>query len=318
MEDISRELEEEIARSKPSEYKRKKSQQILVVDDLGQMRCASYLLVLIKTLWVLVIVLGLVAGGLFFLYFNSAREKNSLQTRVKQLEARAGQLKTEKEMLMAKLVIAGKAALITDMGKAGTPDRSGSQIEETEKTEIDPEPGPSVDGSEESEAGNETIADDSGQDRKTAEPLPAPAPETTVQNGEDNMPAGQSANQVAVEKFTLSQSEDKETLLVRFDIKNISGKKNEGISGRIFTLLKPEGALDEDWLVLPGVVSGMPVEQQYKRGQYFSITHYKPVRFKIRDSRAPKAFTSALVLVFDEEGRPLSRVPVTLTGNEDN
>jgi hypothetical protein len=43
MEDISRELEKEIARSKPKPYKQDRKTRLLIIDDFGQVKSREYL-----------------------------------------------------------------------------------------------------------------------------------------------------------------------------------------------------------------------------------------------------------------------------------
>ncbi|MBP9597918.1 MAG: hypothetical protein KBE30_02105 [Desulfobacter sp.] len=65
MEDISRELEREIARIKPRPHKTRKENNILIINDFGEIRSGAFLKVLVYFLGVISL-----AGG--YCYFLSA------------------------------------------------------------------------------------------------------------------------------------------------------------------------------------------------------------------------------------------------------
>ncbi len=68
MEDISRELEREIAQIKPAPYKMRKEDSILIVNDFGEIRSGSFFKVLIYVLLVISLVGVLGTGGVYLLY----------------------------------------------------------------------------------------------------------------------------------------------------------------------------------------------------------------------------------------------------------
>ena len=45
--------------------------------------------------------------------------------------------------------------------------------------------------------------------------------------------------------------------------------------------------------------NGIPFE--YKKGQYFSITHFKPVKFRIKNQANPDFFKKASIFIFNEQ-----------------
>ena len=108
MEDISRDLEREIARSKPKPYKKDRKTRILIVDDFGEMKSGEYLKTFIMILSI-INVLCFAAAVLFYsLYTDLSRDANPVKNRLVLAEKKVNDLTREKEILMARLVISGK------------------------------------------------------------------------------------------------------------------------------------------------------------------------------------------------------------------
>ena len=53
MEDISRELEREIAKAKPAPYKARREKKILIIDDFGETRPGGYLKTLARVFFMI-------------------------------------------------------------------------------------------------------------------------------------------------------------------------------------------------------------------------------------------------------------------------
>jgi len=106
---------------------------------------------------------------------------------------------------------------------------------------------------------------------------------------------------VLIEKFAVIRNRAGKDLLVRFDIRNIS-KSQGDVSGRIFTILRPDNDIEDQWLVVPATAlkSGFPSE--YQKGQYFSIAHFKPVKFRIKSEVDPDFYKKASIFIFNGEG----------------
>ncbi len=304
MEDISRELEREIARAKPSPYKTSRKKRILVVDDFGEFKSGGYLKVLVY-LFLIISVIGISGAlGFYFLFTNTSRENLLLKEEVAGLETKAGRLTKDKEILMARLVMAGKKPEL-EIGKATSdkitlaqakekkpgvmpkPDfKNGTQKKVDEKKAVVPEqPVPSV---------PETKKEES------VSILVKPAVVSPSAKNPEVKPALEPF--VAVEKFSVLQGSTSLELIVRFDIRNISTKPG-GISGRIFTVLKPKKDDEKGWVVVPGspLKKGMPTA--YRKGQYFSISRFKPVKFTVRSQASPDSFHTATVYIFNDDGK---------------
>ncbi|WP_022668221.1 hypothetical protein [Desulfospira joergensenii] len=316
MEDISRELEREIARAKPAEHKRSRKKRILIVDDFGGMKSGGYLRVLVKFLWVSSVVCALIAGGLYFFYAHLSGENRVLAEKVTVLEKKYKRLVEEKEVLMARLVISGKEPRVEPgskdrkaVPKNGKKEPSSEELKQkiAAVTPVkDPTPSAVSKSNEkkiEAAPGKKKIAAVQNQQPKVqAEPEKIQAQKTETDPG----PSGKSLiNSVAVEKFSITRDKLDKHLLVGFDIRNVSEKPG-GVSGRIFTVLKPEITGPENWLVVPTVPLKDGIPSLHRKGQYFSIAHFKPVRFRIENGKSPDYYKKAAVYIFDEQGKLIS------------
>jgi hypothetical protein len=129
---------------------------------------------------------------------------------------------------------------------------------------------------------------DNASDRKTQAPVP-----------------GRGKQTVDIEDFSIIQDNAHGDLLVTFNIRNVSQTSKE-VSGHIFTILKPnvqgKDPDQDQWRVVPDspLENGLPVE--IKKGQSFVISHFKPVKFKIENVSGQASFTTASVLVFNDQG----------------
>lgn len=285
MEDISRELEREITQLKPSPYKKSRKKRILMVDDFGEMKSAGHLKVLTYVFGVASLVCFLAAGGLYYFFTHQAVENNRLKREVANLAKKVDRLINEREVLMARLVISGKKPGTTEKEKkAGIKKKPDSKsVGTVPKTTVEVTPkklAPAV------EIG-------------AAAEKKAKGPGGSVQAAlESKTPVQQI---VAIEKFVVTRDGADGDLLVRFDIRNISDKPG-GVSGRIFTILKPENNSRENWLVVPSAKLDKGIPVQHKKGQYFSIAHFKPVKFRIENQAGPDFFKKAAIYIFNENG----------------
>lgn len=310
MEDISRELEREIAKAKPTPYKTSRKKKVLVVDDFGEMKSGTYLKVLVRFFAVTSVIFGMAAGGLYVLYDRLSGQSVRMQSELAHLEGRTKQLTREKEILMARLVMVGeKPVLETAKASAQAVNETLEKKSPSESKETAPE----VDRSSQVDAlpektvepeGTRMALDDAPEEDGAEVESPVQEGGYQVQSGLEQSTGtdGNSRSQlVSVEKFSISKAPESGEFRVRFNIRNI--KKGPGeISGRIFLVLKPSSGTQDDWIVVPKapVKDGVPVD--YKRGQYFSISRFKPVRFTINSPLKVKALSSAAVYIFGEEG----------------
>ncbi|HKK91001.1 MAG TPA: hypothetical protein VJ936_06355, partial [Desulfobacteraceae bacterium] len=118
---------------------------------------------------------------------------------------------------------------------------------------------------------------------------------------------------VKVEEFRLEKDQANRDLMVRFDIRNVSDNPGT-ISGRIFVILKPELGDPANWLVMPSVPlkNGKPAVPS--SGQFFSIAHFKPVKFRVASRRPLELFQRAEVYVYGEDGSLMFQRKISISG----
>lgn len=300
MEDISRELEREIALTKPKPHKQNKKTQILIVDDFGRMKSGEYLKRLVIYLSIISAVCFLIAIIFFSLYTGLSGNSQGTKQRLEMAEKKIEDLTREKEVLMARLVIQGKGAQIPgnghNPGQAADAKITEKKALVTDKTKTSTEikPAPAV----------------KPEERKAAD-LKMSAAEKSKQ-----VPVALPARKmISIEKFTVTRDGHTGDLLVRFDIRNTSLTPGD-VSGRIFTVLKPESDDESQWLVVPksSLKNGRPHE--YKKGQYFSISHFKPVKFRIKNQADPQFFKKASIFIFDSQGELMFHKLIDITEEE--
>jgi len=105
---------------------------------------------------------------------------------------------------------------------------------------------------------------------------------------------------VTIENFIVKKSRTDKDLLVRFDIRKISEKPGD-VSGRIFTVLRADNTSEDQWLVVPPTTLKKGIPSEYKKGQYFLIANFKPVKFRIKNQADPDFFQKASIFIFNEQ-----------------
>lgn len=265
MEDISRELEREIAKSKPKPFRKNRKIKILIVDDFGKVISGNHLKILLIVLFSISIVTFLTSALLFYHYFTLSRGAGSAKDSLILAEKKISELTGEKEVLMARLVILGK--------EPGTK----KTLEKNER--------PLSNDLEEKTVGNPVIG------------LTVQAP-TEAQDTTESKVINKT---VSIEKFAVIRNRAGKDLLVQFGIRNISKDQRE-ISGRIFTILRPDNDQEDQWLVMPAAVLKNRIPSENQKGQYFSIAHFKPVKFRIKSEVDPDFYKKASIFIFNGEG----------------
>ncbi len=311
MEDISRELEREIARSKPAPHKKNKNKRVLIVDDMGGVKPGGYLKSLLVLLLCTTLACLAAAGGFFTLFDKLSRENTELASRTATLESRVAALTRDKETLMARLVMSGH-----------DPD-TASGVSDPDSGDFVPDTGENKDDAEQEES---HIQAQSAQDTKDMSDtdadagMPQEEPSVVQQQEDSGTPiVAKEAGKVDIEKFSVTRDRGQGDLLVRFDIRNVSEKPGE-VSGHIFTILKPESQSTkkdtDQWLVVPSSPLDKGIPSHTKKGQYFSIAHFKPVKFRIKNIPGQAFFTTASIIIFNDQGELMFQSDIDI-GEED-
>lgn len=284
MEDISRELEKEIARSKPKPYIQDRRTRLIIVDDFGEMKSGDHFKTLVKFFSFMSVICFTAALVFYYLYTDLSKDSSSIETKLDIAQNKVNKLTQEKEVLMAKLVISGQKLDIAPKPpvakkqnfKPATAAPAESEHIENKKT------------SAKIEKKEDKVEPESDKTVKTSDVAPLNK-STKIIN-----------KTVTIENFTVKKSRSNKDLLVRFDIRKLSEKPGD-VSGRIFTVLMPDNTSENQRLVMPFTTLKNGIPTEYQKGQYFSIAHFKPVNFRIKSQADPDFFKKASIFIFNEQ-----------------
>ena len=279
MEDISRKLEKEIdSYSSPVRSKRKSETRLIAVDDFGKMKSADWLKKVLLFLSILSLVLFAATVLFYKLYSNYKIECTSLRENLNLAEKKVKDSIKEKEYLMAKLVI--------------------SDNNFTEPVEEETEINNDVKKVIESKVAKVVKKQHKSDSKPISAELPkaaSPKASEVVSSETESIP--EDIKNVRIERFMIVKDNITGDLLVNFRVLNIASDKGDA-SGRVFVLLSSKDETNVNQLVVPSVPLKNNIPAIPKKGQYFSIAHFKTVKFKIKNIPDPELFTKAIVFVF--------------------
>jgi len=299
MEDISRELEREIAHSKPKPYIPDRRTSVIIVDDFGEMKSGEYFKTLVKFFSCLSVICFIAAVVFYSFYADLSKDSNSIKTKLDIALEKISKLTQEKEVLMAKLVISGEKF---DIAPKSVPPKPSV----TKKQNIKPAPAPLKPESTENKKKPAKVA----KKEDKAELISDKTVKAT-ESALTTKPTNIANKTVTIEDFTVRKSGSNKDLLVRFDIRKISEKPGD-VSGRIFTVLIPDNTLEDQWLVVPSTTLKNGIPSEYKKGQYFSIASFKPIKFRINTQADPDFFKKASIFIFNEQEELIFEKLVTI------
>ena len=284
MEDISRELEREIARSKPKPYIQDRRTRLIIVDDFGEMKSGDHFKTLVKVFSFMSVICFTAALVFYYLYTDLSRDSSSIEAKLDIAQNKVNKLTQEKEVLMAKLVISGlKLDLAPEPPVAKKQNLKSATAAPTEPEQIENKKTPAK-----IEKKEDKVEPESDKIVKASKVVPLDKPDKIINKT------------VTIENFIVKKSRSNQDLLVRFDIRKLSEEPGD-VSGRIFTVLIPDNTSENQRLVVPftTLINGIPTE--YKKGQYFSIAHFKPINFRIESQAEPGFFKKASIFIFNEQ-----------------
>ena len=237
-------------------------------------------------LFLLAIVLLL---ALFFSNQRTQQKYAALQNQLQRSQQQFEALRHEKEILMARLVLAESKAEEAIVDKR-EPKESPSAIEP-----VKPEP--------------QKVA----KAKSAPEPSKNPSAPATSQP-----PAADSQNseaeailQVAVENFTVSRGAGNMSVNAQFKIKNTS-RGYERVAGKTVVLLKGADLNKNQWLVMLAV-EFRGEKPSGKRGKRFSIQRFRTMNFSAKAPNHADQFQTAVVYVFTDKGELLLQQDFTIS-----
>nr|NJM01031.1 hypothetical protein [Desulfobacula sp.] len=299
MEDISRELEREIAKSRPKPFRKNNKIKILMVDDFGRVISGNHMKIIFVGFCFISVAAFFTSILFIYKYVTLSGETAPYKERLVLAEKKIIELTTEKEVLMARLVILGKEpGLKKNIEKA----------EKSIKNDFEEKP-PVISKLPDTKLTASDSLDNEEPSTSSLDPVNPGSEAEAAQGAADSKSMNRT---VLIEKFAVIRNRAGKDLLVRFDIRNIS--KGQGdVSGRIFTILRPDNNSEDQWLVVPtaALTSGIPSEHQ--KGQYFSIAHFKPVKFRIKSEVDPDFYKKASIFIFNGEGELIFEKLIDIT-----
>ena len=219
---------------------------------------------------------------LYFLFKNERERNKNLMNTLAQFQQQVVSLKNDREVLMARLVVAESKIESSQVKTEETlPEKmldnndliSSSKKSESDATEL-----------EKINLFNKT---------QTEEKFTTLEPNTSVQPAKPL--------RVMVDKFNIYHKLDINTLIMEFTLRNI-GPRTELVSGDVMVVLKDDEVNMDNWITVP---SGAEVSEQIsrkKKGHAFSIYRFVTLKFKIMGETSPDRFKIATVFVFSQKG----------------
>ncbi len=277
MEDISRNLEKDLIPPAPQvQDKKNRHWQILFIDDRGRIIPIRQFKALAVVSILLLTVSMIFAITFFIMFINNRDNTISAQSELALSKDQVTSLQHEVDILTARLV------LTESKNKNEQKDKKTKKTPLRKKADIQKRASP-----------KKEIVRTSVKPAMKKKPEKAAPPDHTGKKPS-----------IEVRDFAFTYITYKNILRIRFIIKNID-QRIKTASGYIFILLKQNEKDPKSWLTIPSVdlVAGKP--SQTGRGQYFKITHFKTVHFKLNNIENPEQFSQAQVYVFDKNGEIL-------------
>ncbi len=218
---------------------------------------------------------------LTFMNKGTLEENQQYRKRIENSQKQIEKLRHEKEILMARLVLAESKSKesISEGRQSQAPINTADQISQKSQTES-------------------KIA--TVKENKKVPSVPeATQPKPTSLESLDTEPVVS----VAVENFKVSRESDSANLNAEFKIKNTS-PESQKLAGHAVVVLKGNDLPKYKWLVMPavGLVGDKPSGQ---RGKRFSIQRFRTMNFTSRTPNHSDEFRTAVVFVFSKTGELL-------------
>lgn len=251
---------------------------LLFIGDQGNViTLKRFKAIILTTGFLFLVAVGAVAV-LIFMNKRVLDENEGFRNRIENFQKKIETLRHEKEILMARLVLAESKA------NENKPQRQQSEAEINAEEQITPE------SQAESKIEGEKVDQKLTSVAAAAPPRPA-SPESRDAEPEFSL---------AVENFKVSRVSGSANLNAEFKIKNTS-PQSQKVSGHAVIVLKGSDLPKDKWLVMPAVklVGDSP---SGKRGKRFSIQRFRTMRFTSRAPDDSDQFQTAAVYVFSRTG----------------
>ena len=213
-------------------------------------------------------------------YSQSINRKNEkLESSLDLFQKRIQTLRHEKEILMARLVLAQ------------------SRVKENiDKAQVTEAPKPRI-AKKENEPSQEEIVEVDAEKNKTPVVIPPAEPKPASEQPDITY-------SVNVEDFNILKLSNPDKIKIQFKIRNTSPNQQR-VSGHAIVVLKGDELKPKMWLSVPpiGLVGGKPTGKQ--QGYGFSINNFRTMRFTTNAPQSPMEYNKAAVYVYTGKGKLL-------------
>lgn len=291
MENLQRNLEEELAATVPKSARPAKRWTLMIVGEHGRVFSIKRFKGLLL-LWVFMLVASvLISAGLYYVVVEKVRENDRLKTSLDAARKHVIAMRHEKDILTARLVVAESRLAQQQMstsGKTVKPAPASDAARMVAKGQAESKPLPILE--------KEQLA----QKAESKVDLPREPAQTDQAAQSETYAPEPVAIAVNVEALKVVYDVGARMIRAQFKLLNILDH-SDPISGYTAIVLKHDAVDPAQWLTLPKLTlkSGRPAGS--KRGQYFSIYRFKTVKFKARLRADPKPYHEATVFVYDAE-----------------
>jgi len=251
----------------------------LLVGEHGQIKSVKKFRGLAITAIGVVVVAVIGIAGLGFLYVRAVAHNTGLNHRIAAMKQQVAATQAEKEILMARLVIA-------ETKIAGDP-------QATTASSVEPDAAPET-------AHAPTVAIPAVKSKRDTAVVPSASKSAGPPGIDPSSSPAETGIAVAVEDFKATLDTYQNILTLEYKVRNT---KTDGtqVAGRTVLILKNSELDINTWVVLPEVklVDGRPTGE---KGQPFRISRFRVAKFAVEGYAEPSQFDKASVFVYTKTG----------------
>lgn len=283
MENLPRNLGKDVNKlTVPNPSERARRWTLLFVDNLGKTISIRRFKGLAITSIFFLIILITATVCLYFLFKNEREQNKNFMNTLAQFQQQVVSLKNDKEVLMARLVVAEYKIESSQVKTEETlPERMldntaliiSSKENESDATDL-----------EKIDLFNKTQME---KKLTTLEPRASVKPAKSLR--------------IMVNKFNIYHKPDINTLIIEFTLRKI-GPKTKPVSGDVIVVLKDDEVKMDNWITVPyGAVVSEQLSRK-KKGHAFSIYRFVTLKFKVIGETSPDRFKIATIFIFSPKG----------------
>ena len=255
----------------------------LLVGEHGQIKSVRKFRGLVITAVAVVVIAVIGIAGLGFLYVRGLAHNTKLNHRITELRQQVTAIQAEKEILMARLVIA--------------------------ETKLEGEPNPATTASSKAAPSRTATASPPGNPSTQPQgadiqPPPPVKPQarkaTSTQSIDLSPPSAEAQIGIAVEEFEAVLDTYQNILTLQYRVRNTNTDGTK-VAGHTVLILSNSEQDMSTWVTLPNVklIDGRPTGDQ---GQPFRIARFRVAKFTIEGYAEPDQFDTATVFVYTRNG----------------